>query len=257
MVTTVSIIGTGNVATHIATSLYKMGVTVDFVVGRTLQKAHELADRIGATASDDFSGCFFSSHFVIVAVNDDSYAEVISKLNIKESSVILHTSGSLPMSIFKPNFSNFGVFYPLQTFSMDREISFDHIPLCIEASSDKVYEQIKRLAGFLSEDVRNINSEERGQIHLAAVFCNNFSNYMFACAQELLADSKISFDILFPLILESAKKTIDLGPQKAQTGPAKRGDFSIINKHLAMIEDPKLRELYSILSTQIYNNYKL
>lgn len=257
MVTTVSIIGTGNVATHIATSLYKMGVSVDFIVGRNLQKAHELANRVGASASDDFDGCKLNSHFVIVSVNDDSYSDVISKLNIKESSVILHTSGSLPMNIFEPKFSNYGVFYPLQTFSKDREISFNHIPLCIEGSSDNVYEQIKRLAGFISEDVRNINSEERGQIHLAAVFCNNFSNYMYACAQELLVDSKISFDILFPLILESAQKTVDMGPEKAQTGPAKRGDFSIINKHIEILKKSKLKELYSILSTQIYNNYKL
>ncbi len=252
---TASVIGIGNVGSQIVLSLHKMGVTIDYVVGRDLDLVQSIASKVGANALSEIENFAFYSDFLILSVNDDSYSEVISKISVKDSTVVLHTSGSLPMNIFENKFKNYGVFYPLQTFSITRAACFDFVPICIEASSSIVYDQLSRFAGCLSEDVRKINSDERLKIHLAAVFCNNFSNYMYLCAKELMKDCNTSFDILFPLIKEGVHKMIDIGPENAQTGPAIRGDHSIIDNHIAMLQDSKYKEIYIMITNQIFNNF--
>lgn len=255
MITTASIIGTGNVATHLASSLKEAGVTIEYVVGRDMERTKMLADRVGAMASMGLSDCQLSSQLVILSVSDDSYADVISKLDLDETSIVVHTSGSIPMSVFKKKYKSYGVFYPLQTFSLNRPVQMDQVPFCIEASSGRVMNLLTNLAGQISKDVRNIDSKKRQQIHIAAVFCSNFVNYLYDSASELLKESHVPLDILYPLILETAQKAIAVGPENAQTGPAKRGDLLLVDKHLSMIENPKLKELYLLLSDQIINKY--
>ncbi len=255
MITTVSIIGTGNVATHLANSLNKAGIVIEYIVGRDIQRAQLLANMVGAVASDNLTELQFSSQLVILSVNDDSYVEVVSKINLDENSIIVHTSGSIPMSIFKKRFKNFGVFYPLQTFSVNRPLNIDQVPFCLEASSGRVMKILTFLAEKLSNNVQQIDSAKRQQIHIAAVFCSNFVNFLYDSAGDLLKDSRVPFDILHPLITETAQKAIAVGPENSQTGPAKRGDILIVDKHLSMIENPKLKELYLLLSNQIINKY--
>jgi predicted short-subunit dehydrogenase-like oxidoreductase (DUF2520 family) len=253
MITTASIIGTGNVATHLALSLKELGVTIEHVVGRDFQRAEILADRVGAVAKIEMQDIL--SQLLIISVSDDSYAEVISKLNLDESTIVVHTSGSIPMSIFKKKFKNYGVFYPLQTFTLDRPVQMERVPFCIEGSSGRVVNLLTNLAGQLSKDVRHIDSMKRQQIHIAAVFCSNFVNFLYDSANELLKECHVPLDILYPLIMETAEKAITMGPENAQTGPAKRGDLLLVDKHLSKIENPKLKELYLLLSDQIINKY--
>lgn len=253
MITTASIIGTGNVATHLALSLKELGVTIEYVVGRDLQRAENLADMVGAVAKIEMQD--ISSQLLILSVSDDSYAEVVSKLSLDESTIVVHTSGSIPMSIFKKRFKSYGVFYPLQTFTLNRSVQMERVPFCIEGSSGRVVNLLTNLAGQLSKDVRHIDSVKRQQIHIAAVFCSNFVNFLYDSASELLKESHVPLDILYPLIMETAEKAITMGPENAQTGPAKRGDLLVVDKHLSKIENPKLKELYLLLSDQIINKY--
>lgn len=255
MITTVSIIGTGNVATHLATLLKKAGVVIEYIVGKDIERTEALANKVGAIASCNLSEIHLTSQLIIVSVNDDSYVDVILKLNIDEHAIVVHTSGSIPMSILKKRFKSYGVFYPLQTFSLNRELNVEHVPFCLESSSPRVMKLLTDIAGKLSKDIRQIDSVKRQQIHIAAVFCSNFVNFLYDSAGELLKDSRVSFDILHPLIIETAQKAITVGPENAQTGPAKRGDLLIVDKHLSMIENPQLKEVYLQLSNQIINKY--
>lgn len=255
MISTVSIIGTGNVAAQIAISLHQIGIQIDIIAGRDLTRAQKLADKVGAIASDQIANCDFTSQMVILSVNDDAYPDVISQVKRPINGIVVHTSGSVPMSVFESSVKNFGVFYLLQTFSSNKHVSLTYVPICLEASSPKVYTELESLALRLSSDVRNIDSLKRQQIHIAAVFGCNFVNFLYGSAKELLEKSGLPFELLHPLIMETARKAIEMGPENAQTGPAKRGDRQVINKHESLIEDRRLKELYSILSDQILNKY--
>lgn len=255
MITTASIIGTGNVASLLAVSLKEIGVQIDWVVGRNFQTAQTLANRVGAAVSTDLRSCIFSSQLLIISVSDNAYDEVISLINIPENTIIVHTSGSVAMIVFDKKAQNYGVFYPLQTFSADKQISLSQVPLCLEASSEEVYSELEALANRLSSIIYKINTDQRQQIHIAAIFACNFVNFLYFKAKELLQNNNIPFDLIHPLILETAQKAIAIGPENAQTGPAKRGDRSLIEKHGSTIEDPKMKELYLILSEQILNQY--
>jgi len=255
MITTVSIIGTGNVATQIAISLHQIGIQVDMIAGRDLARAQKLACKVGANASDDISSCDFTSQLLIISVNDDAYPAVISQLKKPVNAIVIHTSGSVPMSVFESQIQDFGVFYLLQTFSVNKHVPLNHVPICLEASSEKVYTELESLAMRLSTDVQKIDSPQRQQIHIAAVFGCNFVNFLYCSAKEMLQKNNLPFELLHPLILETAQKAIEMGPENAQTGPAKRGDIQVINKHQSLIEDRRLKELYLLLSDQILNKY--
>lgn len=255
MISTVSIIGTGNVAAQIAISLHQLGVQIDMIAGRDMARTQKLADKVGAVASDRISNCDFTSQLLILSVNDDSYPDVISQLKKSFDGIVVHTSGSVPMSVFDPSVKNFGVFYMLQTFSSNKHVPLTHVPICLEASSPKVYAELEFLAMRLSSDVRKIDSFQRQQIHIAAVFGCNFVNFLYGSAKELLEKSGLPFELLHPLIMETAQKAIEMGPENAQTGPAKRGDRHVIEKHQSLIEDRRLKELYLLLSDQILNKY--
>ncbi len=255
MITTASIIGTGNVAAHLAALLNCAGVHIDMVVGRDITRARLLANSVEAVAFDNLRNCVFNSQLLIISVSDDAYSEVISQLPQPITPIVVHTSGSVAMNIFESKVQNFGVFYPLQTFSTEKQVSLNHVPVCLEASSDNVYAELEALAIRLSSDVYKINSYQRQQIHIAAVFGCNFVNFLYCSAKELLQKSNLPFELLHPLILETARKAIEVGPENAQTGPAKRGDVNIIDKHHLLIDDPELKALYLLLSNQILNKY--
>jgi predicted short-subunit dehydrogenase-like oxidoreductase (DUF2520 family) len=147
---------------------------------------------------------------------------------------------------------NYGVFYPLMTFTRERPVDFTTIPVLVEANSDENTERLKRLAGILSEKVHAIHSGQRRIIHLAAVIACNFSNHMYALAENLLVREGIPFDLLLPLIAETAGKIRAVPPGLAQTGPAVRKDAQTMEQHLQLLKDDKqLAELYRIISESI------
>jgi len=189
----------------------------------------------------------------VIAVKDSAIQEVLENLNLKEDQLIVHTAGSIPMSILEGFSNNYGVFYPLQTFSKSRNIDFSVIPICIESSHPSTFLELEKLAERLSSSVNQINSEERKTLHLAAVFTNNFVNHFYTLGSDILHDKKLDFDLLKPLIRETAEKVQNLHPLEAQTGPAKRNDQHTINAQLKMLHDqPEFQKIYSFVTESIF-----
>ena len=156
------------------------------------------------------------------------------------------------MEVFKPYAKRYGVFYPLQTFSKQRIVDFSRIPIFIEACDGENLSILENLGLSISSDVRVLSSEKRRNIHLAAVFACNFTNHIYALAANILEDADIPFDVLLPLIDETVSKVHHIPPREAQTGPAVRYDENVINKHLNMLSDPMMNEIYRLLSQSIH-----
>jgi predicted short-subunit dehydrogenase-like oxidoreductase (DUF2520 family) len=183
-----------------------------------------------------------------MALKDDIVPKIASKIK-NDKGVVLHTSGAVGINAME-SATNFGVFYPLQTFSKNKALDFAEIPVCIEANSPENLEKIRSLASEITKDVREINSEQRKALHVAAVFVNNFSNRLYSIGAEICAENKIDFSILKPLIAETASKIESLKPQEAQTGPALRNDQKTIEAHLAFLSK-KHKDIYSLLTQSI------
>jgi predicted short-subunit dehydrogenase-like oxidoreductase (DUF2520 family) len=213
---TVVFIGAGNAGSHLEVAFRKAGASIPQIVRRTAKGM--FTNKFNAEAD-----------IYIIAVPDDAIGEVVKSMPDVEG-IVAHTSGSVDMNVLK-RFKRYGVFYPLQSLSKGRISTINAFPICIEGNSEEVTEELMECAGGISKHAYVLNSEERATVHLAAVFANNFSNHMFAVANEILSKKKLPFDLLKPLILETAFKVAEMEPQKAQTGPALRGDRKTIAKH--------------------------
>lgn len=249
----ISIIGSGNVATSISKSIVNKGFTLVQVCSRKIENAQFLIDQLASEnnieATSGFSNLNEDVDCYIVCVSDDAIEGVLQDFPIKDK-LIVHTSGSVGMSVFK-GFKLCGVFYPLQTFSKENPIAFDGVPLCVEGNSREVVEVLLQFGRQLSNKVEELTSQQREVLHLAAVFACNFSNYMYDVAYDLTSKNKIDFSILLPLINETANKIKNQVPKAAQTGPAKRNDQKIIAKHLTMLENNPNKELYQLITKLI------
>ena len=245
------LIGSGNVATHLAKALVAKAENVVQVYSQNLLNASVLAQQINAEAINQLSEVDRTADLYIISVKDDAIEHVTSALK-KVEGLVVHTSGTTDISAIKNYTARAGVFYPLQTFSKVKEVSFDHIPLCIEASSSNDLDILKQLAGKLSDQVYELDGEKRKTLHLAAVFACNFPNHLYALANQVLLENGLDFNIIRPLIAETADKVMVNLPEKVQTGPAIRGDESTMNKHLGLLENqPELQNIYQTLSNSI------
>jgi predicted short-subunit dehydrogenase-like oxidoreductase (DUF2520 family) len=184
-------------------------------------------------------------------INDDIIGEFITKLPLVEP-ILVHSSGSLPLQVLSSFTKNYGVFYPLQSISKNKKVNFKNIPICIEANNNECLNILKKLAMRVSDLVYKIDSTQRMKLHLAAVFANNFSNHMITIAKKLLDTDQLSIDLLKPLILETAAKALEFGPENAQTGPSKRNDIEVMKKHLELLScNPEWMEIYRSISKSI------
>jgi predicted short-subunit dehydrogenase-like oxidoreductase (DUF2520 family) len=250
----ITIIGSGNVATHMAAALKNAGHRIIQVYSRDLQHASLLAYHVGAGAIDDLQDAVPDTDLFIVSVKDDAIVEMVKTL-AKHQKLIVHTSGSTNLTDLLPFTDKAGVLYPLQTFSKIREVDFFTVPLCVEGASEAITANLKQLAATISNSVYVVNSADRKVLHLAAVFACNFPNYLYTIAQQLLAQHQMEFNMLKPLILETAQKVQQQIPADVQTGPAVRNDQVTMNTHLQMLGDqPQLQEIYSLLSQGIIKN---
>jgi len=247
----ISIIGAGNIATHLAINFTKKGHLIEQVYSRNINNAKILAKKIKANPINNLANLKTNIDIILICVSDSAIIEVVNQLNFR-SPLIAHTAGSVPMQALN-KFDSFGVFYPLQTFSKNAKLNLNKVPFCIEANSEVNKKKLIDLANSISNNIFELNSEERLQAHLAAVFANNFSNHMFAMAEQMLKKHKIPFDILKPIILETATKIQQIPPQLAQTGPAVRNDIKTMEKHLALLTSQHLENLYSFVSQSIQN----
>ena len=246
------VLGAGNVATHLSGALKNSGFLIKCVYSKTIESAKTLALKVNSQYTNEINQIPIEADLYIIAVKDE-FIEDISKYLKLSNGIIVHTAGSISLDVFKNRFKNYGVLYPLQTFSKFREIDFANIPICIEANNKILESKLIDLSKCLSDSVYVINSEKRKMLHLAAVFACNFANHMYSAATEILKQSDISFDLLKPLIAETAQKAIDCDPQNAQTGPAIRNDQNVIHKHLELLKDnPEFEKIYKFVSDSIY-----
>lgn len=225
---------------------------------RDSRHAAELTGRLYQAevhGSLDFSES--TSGLFIVSVADDALISVIRELVLPDDATIVHTSGSQPLTILQDSAATgMGVLYPLQTFSKDKKIDWKAVPFFVEAGDDRTQALLMELAAEISPRVYPMQSEQRLALHVAGVFASNFSNYMLTVAADILRDQLLSFDYLKPLIVETINKAMVLGPEEGQSGPARRGDLEILDRHLEFLqEDAKIAEIYRLISQQIIDHY--
>lgn len=246
----VVILGGGNIATHLAHVFIKhSSISLVQVYNRTIGALKPLKKFVPIT---DNLNKLKKADIYIIAVSDNAIELVSSNIKIGKSFVV-HTSGSTSINVLDKH-ENFGVFYPLQSFSKDTPLDFSNIPICLEANNKKGESLLKKLATKISKTHYLINSEQREKLHVAAVFVNNFVNHLYYIGDEICSANEIDSDILQPLIQETAKKTARFSPYKAQTGPALRGDKHTIEKHLEKLTKNQ-QEIYKLLSHSIASTY--
>jgi len=254
----ISFIGSGNLAWHLAPALDNAGYTVREVYSKTPKHAAALVERLyqaTSLTSTDFS--LSPSRIFIIAVTDDAIENIAKEIVLPENAILVHTSGSQPLSVLGYAATpNIGVFYPLQTFSKAKKVDFKDIPIFIESENEETGKILMKMAKALSHQTRQISSEDRKALHIAAVFASNFTNHMLTLSKEILEKNNLNFDILKPLIVETINKSLSIGPSLAQTGPAKRGDMEILDKHMEFLQqDEVIAEIYRIVSQDILNRY--
>lgn len=243
------LLGSGNVATHLGKALKEGGHKIVQVWSRTFAHAQALGEKLQCDFTIHLSAISERADIYIIAVSDDVINEIASNFPFQDK-MLVHTSGTTSLDI--PGIS--GVFYPLQTFSKQKELEFSKIPIAIEARNSALAEQLSSLAMSISSKVVYMDSEQRKALHIAAVFACNFSNHLYAIADKILSDNGLEFDLIKPLIMETAEKVQHNSPVSVQTGPAVRRDQTTLDKHLDFLTNvPSLKELYEQLSQSIIN----
>lgn len=248
----VTIIGSGNVARHLIKAFSeKAEIELVQVFSR---KPQVVADLVNSNKIISDYNHLQTVDVIIIAVTDDAIAEVSDQIPFKNQ-LVVHTSGSVAMSNLDDK-NRKGVFYPLQTFSKSKAVDFKIIPICLEAENDKDYQTLETVAKLISNVIYKVNSEQRKALHVAAVFVSNFVNHLYQMGNEICTENNLSFDILKPLIQETANKILTLSPKEAQTGPAKRKDTQTINTHLSFLTDENQKEIYKLLTKSIIDHEK-
>lgn len=247
----VFIIGSGNVATHIALRLKSAGVDIAGIYSRTLENAKALADKVGVPYAADKSQ-ISDADLYICSVKDDSVSDALSGISFPDDAIVVHTAGSVDMNVLQPFTHNMGVIYPMQTFSKTKSVDWNEVPLFIEANTQENIDKLRVFANILSPKCTIATSAQRKIIHLASVFACNFTNEMFAIADRLLTLNGIEFSTLYPLIDETVAKIKTMRPAAAQTGPAKRNDRKIMEMQMSLLNGTD-REIYKLISEAITN----
>lgn len=252
------IIGSGNVATHFAKAFFEKGHTIRQVYSRNRQNALKVASSCGAEDISSLQEIVHTADLYFIAVTDSCIEEVVATISKKIKGKIVHCSGATPLSVLS-EFQNFGVIYPAQSLSKEVTIDFSSLPLAIEGNTPETETELVNMMSEISDNVFKCDSRQRLALHTSAVFANNFSNYLYSIAQQILEDSNLPFDLIRPIILETANKVKSHFPSQVQTGPAIRNDRKTINKHLEFLKNhPDWSEIYQLLtkgiSNQISNN---
>lgn len=250
----IAIIGAGNTAYTLCKVLKSKEIEPFCVLVRNPEKAEKVREDLGVEVVFSYEKVL-ESDLAIIAVNDDAISEVAAHL-IDYKGLVVHTSGTKPSELLNRSM-RFGVFYPLQTMSKTREILFDEIPLLIYANSPDDVEMLSRFAKQFSNKVEFCDDEQRKAIHLAAVYVSNFTNVMLGIGDKLLKENGLSLDLMRPLVMEMMKKSFEISPEKALTGPARRGDFATIGEHEKMLAyNPDELAIYMILTDYIIDKYQ-
>ena len=255
----ISFMGAGRVAHHLAHVLSQHHQIIQ-IYSRTLATAQTLATQVKATAITNITELNPEIDLVIIAVSDQAIASVISNVHQQLPNVlIVHTSGSTDIEVLAQIHARAGVFYPLQTFSLERQINWSDTPIFVEAKSEDDLVLLEELANQLSTRVYSYTSAQRLSLHLAAVFACNFSNYCYDMAKQIVDAQHVDFSLLYQLILETANKALHNDPKQMQTGPAMRGDQNILKMHEQMLQKAQredLKNIYQLMSRQILQSHE-
>lgn len=214
-------------------------------------------DYFNATTGSSLNMSEIDAEIFILAIADDAIEEIASRISLPKEAILCHTSGSKPLSnLGYASTDNIGVFYPLQTFSKGKTVSFDNIPICVEGENRFTTDALLRLGQSISDKTQEISSQQRRAIHLAAVFACNFTNHMFTVSQNIMQNQSLDFEMLKPLIAETINKSFEIGPKRAQTGPAIREDLKTLDlQYESLKTDPELAEIYRLISQHIIDSY--
>lgn len=258
----ITLIGAGNLATQLGKALSVAGHKIVQVYSRTSVSAEILANTIGGIATNNLSEINNEADIYIYALKDSVLRDVIKETscNIGLDKILLHTAGSMSIDCFatESKAMHYGVLYPMQTFSKSRDVNFNEIPCFIESNDVYTDGKIRELAESISDNVYELSSEKRKYLHLSAVWACNFTNHCYTIASEMVGKCGLPFDVLFPLIDETARKVHDLSPQKAQTGPAIRYDDNVIKAQMELLgTDEMLTNIYMKMSKSIYQRNKI
>lgn len=246
----VVLLGAGNVAYHLTKSLLKSTfIELVQVYNRDLKKIDYLKTKTSITAS--ISELKYADVYII-CISDNVISEFSKQLNFK-GKLVVHTSGAMDLSALN-TISNKGVFYPLQSFSKEKEIDFSKVPFCLETENVKDFKLLQKITNELGSPSYSVNSEQRKHLHVAAVFVNNFVNHLYHLGNKICDSQNIPFELLTPLISETASKIASLTPFEAQTGPAKRTDTETIETHLSLLTNNQ-QKIYKLLTQSITNTY--
>lgn len=253
LVKTLGIIGHGNVGSHLCNVFSKHSSSLEVIVyNRSIVSDEKRMEGVKYTQClNDMHG----SELLVIAVKDDAINTVLEQLKgqISQNTIVSHSAGSVLSTVIQPYFKHYGVLYPLQTFSSDKEIDYSQIPVFITGSDDKTRKVLNSVARRISPKVKEIDDAQRMSLHIAAVFCSNYTNAMYTIGQKLCEDHHLDFDNLKPLIMETAQKVMVEAPELVQTGPAIRRDFEIIQKHERYLEnyDKSIQMIYQNLADYI------
>jgi predicted short-subunit dehydrogenase-like oxidoreductase (DUF2520 family) len=249
----IGMVGAGRIAWHLGKRLKSKGLPITQVLSRTPEHAQELAQALGCEGSSDWADADPDTDWLILAVRDDAIHLVADEISpyIRQA-LVTHTSGATPGEVLAPHFKRYGVFYPLQSFSPQRNPVWSKIPFCVHANSDDDVLFLTKMAKNIGNLVYRVNDEQRVSLHVAAVFANNFTNHCFAIAEKLLDDKNLPFELLHPLMEETISKALQDSPFLMQTGPAVRGDSDTIERHLMeLLHEPNWQKVYKVLTQSI------
>jgi predicted short-subunit dehydrogenase-like oxidoreductase (DUF2520 family) len=247
----VSIIGAGNVATHLGQRFFDCKINLVNVFSRDYSKAQQLAERVEAIPVNQLSDLSDEADIFIIAVKDDAIHLVAEQI-LFQNKLVVHTSGATPSTVFEKAFERYGIFYPLQTFSVGQPVDFETLPICVDANSAKDLQLLEDLGKVICPNIYKIDDKERAILHVCAVMVNNFTNHLYSIANDVLDRENISMNILKPLIQETVNKIQSNSPKEMQTGPAIRKDSQTIKKHLSFLEKyPNYQMMYRMMSESI------
>lgn len=246
------LLGAGNVATHLARALAPV-CNISQIYNHRIGGAQALAASVGAQAIDTLDSLRRDADLYIISVKDDAIAPLAEALG-KRDGVWVHTSGTVGAETLRTVTDRYGVLYPMQTFSRDIDVDMKKVPVFIEAADPATLEAIRRVALLISDNVSELDSESRRKLHIAAVFACNFTNYLWHHSVNILKEIGLDFSAMGPLVEATLAKALSTGPEKGQTGPARRNDTATIAKHLELL-DGEAHKLYADLSQYITSHY--
>lgn len=249
----VVIIGSGNLAEALAEAIAQSDLSLVQIFSRNAERAKEIASLSNSSCGSRVED-LADADIYIIAVSDRAVGEVAATLPIAKGAIVAHTAGSISIGVLPTRFVERAIIYPFQTFTKGRQVDFSSIPIFLEASSEELYAKVEQFAYRLSGTVIKADSALRAKVHLAGVFASNCTNYMYQLGESILSEEGLGFEVLKPLILETAAKAIESkSPSTVQTGPAVRNDSEVLGRHLEMLkESGNLSEIYKLISKNIW-----